>query len=992
MKKVLLFLVLVLSFSEFAFAQRNVSGTVKDEQGSSLVGASVQVKGSNVGTITDFDGKFSLAVPAGSNTLLVTYLGYKDQEIDITGVSNVQVTMSSSGIALEDVIVVGYAEQSQRFSTQSVSTLKSDAIKDWPALSPQQLLQGQAAGVQMVGSSGLLGANASIRIRGAASITGGGEPLFVIDGVPLNDRSMSLAQGGGTGLNPLMNINPNDIESMTVLKDASAVAIYGSRGANGVVLITTKKGKKDQGTRINLDAFTGFSNPTNLIPMMNTEQFVGFRNSYLDAINSTAPRLTQTDYFDWVDAVVQQGRINSVSLSADGGNDRTTYYVGGNFQRESGFTIGNDYDRYSGRFNFNHKANDWLTIGTNLSISNINMDRIGAENNTFAPLTSSYLQLPYVLPRDANGNFVNTGFIQNILAIEELNINYFGSKRMVGNVYADVKLAKGLTFRTDFGLDNFETDAKYRSVNLINPGGYGYRNIDRDNKWLTTNTLNYNFAVGKNDFNVLAGYSFETSDFKSVLVEGSGFASDKLPNVGSASTPLTASETGTNWALESQFVRANYRYNQKYLLEASARRDGSSRFGANNRYGFFWAIGGGWIISDEAFLKGSNTINFLKLTASYGTAGNDRIGDFPSLALYGGGVASDYGANAGLRPTQTPNPDLTWENTAQADIGISARLFNDLINLDVNLYEKNTTSLLLNVPYPFTTGFPSAARNVGTMRNRGIDLNLGVNIINKSNMGWSVGLNMGFLDNEVTDLPDASVDADGNRFIQGSAAQRAVVGRTLNEFYLVRAKGVNPETGDFEWLDKDGNPTTTYSANNRVFVGSAIPKFVGGLNSNFRFGNLDVAILFNFSYGNKILIDGLRFTDNVLSPGFNKSTDLLNYWKESGDEAFVPRLSSTTINSFNQLSTLQMQDGSFLRLRNLNIGYTLPKRLFGDKGFVRSARIYALGQNLFLVKNKDFRGPDPEVSANGPNNLVQGESFFALPQARSFQFGINIGF
>jgi TonB-dependent starch-binding outer membrane protein SusC len=994
MKKLYMILMTLFVAGSISMAQVNVTGKVTDERGDPLIGASVQVKGTNLGTITDFDGNFSILAPAGSETLIISYLGYTEQEVDIRMSNSVSVKLASSGIALGDVIVVGYAEQTQRFSTQSVSTLKSDQIKDWPALSPQQLLQGQAAGVQMVNSSGLLGANATVRIRGAASITGGGQPLFVIDGVPLNDRNMSQLQGGGTGMNPLMNINPNDIESMTVLKDASAVAIYGSRGANGVILITTKKGGRDQKTNINLDMFTGFSNPTNLIEMMNTEQFVGFRNSYLDAINSTAPRLTQTDYFDWVGATTQTGRSNSVSLSMDGGNDRTTYFVGGNFQRESGFTIGNEYDRYAGRFNFSHQANDWLKVGTNMSLSNVIMDRIGAENNTYAPLTSSYLQLPYVLPRDANGNYRNTGFIQNVLAIEELNTNFFGNKRIIGNVYAEATLLKGLTFRTDFGIDNFEAQAKYRSVNLIDPGGYAYRDIQSDNKWLTTNTLNYNFKVGAiNDFNVLAGYSFETSDYRQVLIEGSGFASDGLPNIGSASTPTTTNENGTNWALESQFLRANYRYDNKYMLELNARRDGSSRFGANNRYGTFWAVGAGWIISEESFLKGNKTINFLKLSASYGTAGNDRIGDFPSLALYGGGTASDYGGQPGLRPTQTPNPDLTWEETAQADIGISATLFNNLLNLDINFYQKTTTALLLNVPYPFTTGFPSAARNVGKMQNSGIDLDIRANIVNKSNFGWSVGLNMGFLKNEVTELPDAAINAvDSTRFFSGSTAQRAVVGRSLNEFYLVRAKGVNPETGHFEWLDIDGNPTTTYTTNNRVYAGSAIPKFFGGLSTNLRFGDFDMSLLFNFTYGNKVLIDGLRFTDNVLSPGFNKSTELLNYWTESNRDAYVPSLSSPTINSFNQLSTLQLQDGSFFRLRNLNIGYTLPTRLLNNQNVFRSLRVYVLGQNLFLIKNKDFRGPDPEVSANGPNNVVQGESFFALPQPRTITIGINVGF
>lgn len=995
MKKLLLLLALSFSFVAVSLAQRQVTGQVTGENGDPLVGASVQVMGTQEGTITDFDGNFQINVPSGANTLIVSYLGYTEQTVDVTGQNTVNISLVVDGIALDDVVVVGYAEQEKRFSTQSVSTLGSENIRDWPVLSPQQLLQGQAAGVQMVNSSGVLGSNSTVRIRGAASITGGGQPLFVVDGVPMNDGNLSFAQGGGTGLNPLMNINPNDIESMTVLKDASAVSIYGSRGANGVILITTKKGKKDQKTAINVDMFTGFSTPTNLEDMMNTTQFTGFVNDYQRAQGRPVTDYSGVadSYFDWPGSVVRTGRQNSVNVSARGGSEKTTFFIGGNFMRESGFTIGNEMDRYNGRFNIEHQANSFVTIGTNFSISNVDMNRIGVENNTAAPLTSSYLQLPFVQPRDENGSFVNTGFIQNVLAREALNINDFKSKRMFGNVYANFNLAPGLTFRTDWGIDNFNTSSKERSVDLISPTGYGYRDLQSDNKWVSTQTLDYNINFGKSNVNLLAGYAYETSRFEQIQVEGSGFASDGLPNIGSASTPTTTFESGTEWALESQFLRANYRFNDRYLFEANIRRDGSSRFGANNRYGTFWAVSGGWILSEESFLKGSDFINFLKLTASYGTSGNDRIGNFTSLALYGGGVAADYAGLAGLRPTQVPNPDLTWEETTQLDIGISTVFYRNIFSLDVNVYDKVTTGLLLAVPYPFTTGFASAQQNVGSMRNRGVDVDFNAQVINRRDFGWSIGLNFGVLENEVLELPeDAAVDAQGNPFIQGSTAQRAVLGRSLNEFYLVRANGVNPTTGDFEWLDLDGNPTTTYTTNNRVFAGSAIPTLTGGLNTNLRYKGFDLNILFSFTYGNFVLIDGLRFTENILSPGFNKSTALLDRWEESGDEAFVPNLASPTANSFNQLSTLQLQNGSFLRLRNLNFGYTLPSRIFENQNVFRSARIYVLANNLWLLKDRDFRGPDPEVSANGPDNQIQGQSFFALPQPRTVTIGINIGF
>lgn len=993
MRKNLLSLLVMVFIGMQAFAQdKTVSGKVtSSDDGSPLPGVSITVKGTTRGASTDESGVYKISAPANS-TLVFSYVGFNAQEIKINNQTIIDLQLSPDAGVLNEVVVVGYGQQSKKMSTQTISTVSSKAIANRPVLSPQELLQGQAAGVQMVGSSGLLGANPIIRIRGAASITGGGQPLFVVDGVPLNDGTLSAGQGAPVGLNPLLNINPQDIESMSVLKDAAAVSIYGSRGANGVILINTKKGTTDRKTEINLDTYTGFSNPTSLIPMMNTQQFVGYVSEYRAARNLPAVSLSN-DYFDWPTNVVQQGRTNNISLSARGGSQNTTFFIGGTYATESGFTIGNDLRRLAGRLNLEHKATKFLTIGTNLSISNVDMDRIGAENNTFAPLTSAYLQLPYVLPRDASGNFLNTGFIQNVIGIEALNTNRFVSKRTTGNIYADFKIIKDLVFRTDFGMDYNSGDSKQRQVNLFTPSGAASRDFQYDSKWLSTNTLKYNKDLGKSTIGVLAGYSFETALFDRISVAGTGFASDGLPNVVSAATPTATIEERSEWALESQFGRFNYGYDSRYVFEASLRRDGSSRFGADNRYALFYAVSGGWILSGEKFMKNQNFINFLKLTASYGTSGNDRIGNFSSLDLFGGGVLSDYAGSPGLRPTQVPNRSLTWEETAQLDLGFSTTFYKNKLNLSVNYFDKITSGILLDVPFPFTTGFASASRNIGKLQNSGVEIDFSANIYDKGDFRWSVGFNSAYLKNKVLELPEASIDLDGNRFVAGSASQRAVVGRTLNEFFLVEAIGVNPTTGDLEWRTKEGAATTTYSANNRVFVGSAIPKWVGGFNTNMSYKGVDLSAQFSYSYGNKVLIDGLGFTDNMsATAGFNKSVDLLDYWKQPGDVAFAPRLASSTAPLFNQASTLRLQNGSFLRLRNVSVGYTIPTKLLAKQSIVRTFRIYAMGQNLWLLKDKNFRGPDPEVSANGPNNQVLGESFFALPQARTITFGLNIGF
>ncbi|WP_394995113.1 SusC/RagA family TonB-linked outer membrane protein [Emticicia sp.] len=993
MRKNLFNLLLAVLFSVQIFAQeKTISGKVtSSDDGSALPGVSITIKGTTRGASTDENGVYKIATPANS-VLVFSYVGFVIREIQINNRTIIDLQLAPDASVLNEVVVVGYGQQSKKLSTQSISTVGSKAIANRPVLSPQELLQGQAAGVQMVGSSGLLGANPVIRIRGAGSITGGGQPLFVVDGVPLNDGTLSGGQGAPTGLNPLLNINPQDIESMSVLKDAAAVSIYGSRGSNGVILINTKKGTSDRKTEINLDSYTGFSNPTSLIPMMNTEQFVGYVTEYRKARN-LAPQTLSNDYFDWPTNVVQQGRTNNISLSARGGSQNTTFFIGGTYATESGFTIGNDLRRLAGRLNLEHKVNKFLTIGTNLSISNVNMDRIGAENSTFAPLTSAYLQLPNVLPRDASGNFRNTGFIQNVIGIEALNTNRFVSKRTTGNIYADFKIIKDLVFRTDFGMDYNSGDSKQRQVDLFTPTGSASRDFQYDSKWLSTNTLKYNKDFGKSTIGVLAGYSFETALFDRILVAGTGFASDGLPNVVSAATPTSTVEERSEWALESQFGRFNYGYDNRYVFEASLRRDGSSRFGADNRFALFYAVSGGWILSEEKFMKNQNFINFLKFTASYGTAGNDRIGNFSSLDLYGGGVLSDYAGSPGLRPTQVPNKSLTWEETAQLDIGFNTTFYKNRFNLSVNYFDKITSGILLDVPFPFTTGFPSASRNIGKMQNTGIEIDFNANIFDKGDFRWSVGFNSSFLKNKVLELPEASIDPDGNRFVAGSGSQRAVVGRTLNEFFMVKAIGVNPATGDLEWRGKDGTPTTTYSANNRVFVGSAIPKWTGGANTNMSYKGIDLSAQFSYSYGNKVLISGLGFTDNMsATAGFNKSIDVLDYWKKAGDVTFAPNLASSTAPLFNSTSTLQLQNGSFMRLRNLSLGYTFPSKLLEKQKVIRTFRIYGMGQNLWLLKDKNFRGPDPEVSANGPNNQILGESFFALPQAKTITFGLNLGF
>ncbi len=995
MKRAFLLSILMgLFLSVGVYAQsKTISGKVTSgDDGSALPGVSVVVKGSTQGVTTDVDGVYKISV-ASNSTLIFSYVGFRPQEVAVGNRTIVDVQLAEDSKVLDELVVVGYGSQEKRTTLQAVSKISAEEFETQSAITTQDLLQGRAAGVQMTGTSGVVGSRANIRIRGVASITGGGEPLFVVDGVPLNDGVYSGGQGA-VSLNPLQDLNPNDIENISVLKDASAVAIYGSRGANGVIIITTKKGGNTPKTQVNFDYYTGTMEPTNYFDMMNADEYRTFRSDYRRAQGFTSliepSQYPQTGY-DWPTGVLQTGTQSSYALSARGGDAKTSFYVNGSYLQTDAFTIGNKLNRLNGRMNLSHKINNKARIGVNYSTSFVDNDRIGSDNSTFAPLTSAYLQVPTVVPFDENGAFTNTGFVANVLAIEALNTNSFLTRRNTGNVFAEYDIISGLTVRTDFGMDAIQTEQTSRSLEIVNPGGTGSKQIIQDNKWLNTTTLNYEKYIGgvggDHFIGLLLGNSFETSNYNDITVGGSGFVSDALPNVASASTPTTTSATGTNWALLSQFSRLNYRFRDKYLLEGSIRRDGSSRFGANRRYGIFWAASAGWVLSDESFMKDISFINLLKLKASLGTAGNDRIGNFASLGLYGAG--QDYNGLAGLLPTQPANLNLSWEETRQLDLGFTAALFKNRLNVDFDYYIKETTSLLLGVPIPFTTGFGSFNQNIGTLENRGVDLMIGGDVVRGNKFSWNSSFNVGYLKNTVTSLPDDNQDPDGNNFVAGTASQRAIQGYSLNTYYLIRYNGINPQTGDAEWLTKDGEITTTPTANDRVIVGSAIPNFTGGWTNTLSYGGFQLSALFNFVSGNMLYRGDRGFTENA-GGGFNFSRDILNYWTAAGDEdAFFPRLGSPTARTFAQRSTLQLEDGSFIRLRTATLAYNFPKALLEKTKFVDKARVYVQGQNLLTFARTKL---EPEANGGGNSNLNFGETFFTPPQARVLTAGVNLTF
>ncbi|QHS61407.1 SusC/RagA family TonB-linked outer membrane protein [Chitinophaga agri] len=983
-----------------AFAQmRTLTGTVTaDSSGTPLPGVTIHLKGSTYRVATSPDGSYSMSI-GGTPELQFSMVGFQSRQVKVgPDMTRLDIKLASVSSKLSEVVVVGYGEQSQQYTTQAVAVVKAADFANVPTVTPQQLLQGQVAGVSMTNSSGLLGNASLVRVRGTASITAGTQPLFIVDGVPLNDGAYnSTNNGGGSLLNPLLEMNPDDIESITVLKDAAAAAIYGSRGSNGVILIATKKGGYRQKTQIRLDYATGWVRPTGKIDVLNGPEYASFFNNYITKVTGAAQKDFPAESTDWPSLVTRTGRNSNYSLSANGGNEKTRFYIGGNYADDESFVIGNNLQKYSGRINLEHTANKHLRLGVNFTTAYTNMDRIPVENGTQAPYTRGLLNTPFTAAYTADGQYDSPG--NNPLAYINLSSNKYYTRRNTGNAYAKLNITDYLWVKTDWGMDFLETEERYRRSAKITgtTAGTAGRTIWQDNKWLTTNSINFDKRFADvHQVTLLAAHSYETARYDDIRVTGSGFTSDLLPNVGSAAT-ITGAATGKAWGLESYIFRGNYRYKDKYLFEGTLRRDGSSRFDANNRFGNFWAVSGGWIMSEERFIRDLGFIDYMKVTASYGVTGNDRIGYYDYMSLYTAGNDANYGGQPGLRPTQIKNPKLSWEENRQLDLGVAVNVLDNRLQLSVDYYSKHSKNLLLYMVIPSTTGFGFATRNTGEMLNRGVDLQITGVPVKTKDLQWTTTLNLGYLHNKVLSLPPDNKDDENRNFVLSTYnGQRVLQGHSLNTFYLLKYKGINPETGDPEWYTKDGKVTSTPSAKDQNIVGSGMPKWTGGFNNTVRYKQFDLGVNFYFSYGNKVMLTEFRELDNVkVNVSTNVSKDLLNYWQKPGDQAFAPAATSASWkngNSFAQLSSAQLFNGSFLRLKTLSLGYNVPASLLNRTRVLSGVRLYAMGQNLLTVKDRHFRGADPEVSQYGANAQVAGEGYFSLPQPKSITVGANLVF
>ncbi len=1004
---------ILFSFSQVFAQNRTVTGKVtSSEDGSPLPGVNVTVKGTSNGTSTGAEGTYSLSVPDGA-ILVFSFVGFAPQEIAVNNQTTLNVVLVGDIKLLTDVVVVGYGTTDKQDLTGNIAKVSGAAIQNVPVPSIEQAIQGRAAGVFIESQNGKVGQGIKIRVRGSSSVTAGNQPLYIVDGIPITTQSQS---SNGAETNPVADINFNDVESIEILKDASSAAIYGSRASNGVVLITTKKGKAGK-TKVGINYFYGSSKETGRREFLNAKEYVDYfrdagKNSDLGNLSAfTESRLQRysagnTDYqsakinTDWQDQVFRTAPTQQLDVNFTGGSEKTTFYISGQISDQSGILIGNRFRRISGRANLDHKVSDKFKVGVNFNLARTLNNRLSNDNQFSTPLQIVALSpiTPVTDPRtnllsgalDLNTGAPNTNFpvyYNPLLDVE--NTSYLATVyRNISNVYGSYTIIPGLTFRSEFGLDilsqnedQFSGKLTVRNTGLEN--GTGFNSSVTITNYTTNNFLRFDKSIGDSHvFDILGGMSYQESKDNGNSISGINFASDSYKKLASAALINGGNSSLTAFSLVSYFFRGNYKFNNKYLLTLNSRVDGSSRFGKNNRYGFFPAASLGWIITEESFMKSIEFLNFLKLRGSYGITGNSEIGNFASRGLFS---AANYVGVGGQAPSQLANPNLKWETTAQVDIGLEFGFLRNRISGEIDYYQKKTSDLLLSVNLDGTSGFSSFLKNIGNLENKGLEF-----VINSQNLvgdfKWNTSFNIATNKNKITNL-------DG-QVIQGSYLNYAREGQPLGVFYGRQFAGADPQNGDalYYIVNADGTKTTTnqYNAATQVVLGNPNPKWIGGITNTFSYKGLELSVLFQGVQGNMIYNGGGQYMSASGSNGFdNQTKDQLNAWKKPGDITNVPQARLFSANGVND-SDRYLSDGSYLRLKNITFGYTLPSNLV-SKIKMDKIRVYVSSQNLLTFTK--YKGWDPEVNADSfASNINQGIDFYSAPQPKTIIMGINIGF
>lgn len=1033
-------LVLLFCCCLFALQAQTVTGKVTSaEDGQPLPGVSVHIKNSSVGTATNVEGHYELAGVAKGATLVFSYVGYENSELLIRDQTVADVVLNVSGAVLKDVVVVAYGTVKKSDLTGSVSSVSSETLTRTAPVSLDQALQGRAAGVQVTQVSGRPGGETSIRIRGSSSINAGNEPLYVLDGMLITSDNGQTNAGGtaGAGLNGLSSINPGDIERIEILKDASATALYGSRGSNGVVLITTKRGKAGKSS-VSFDTYYGVQKVSKQLEMLNGEEFANFMNAYskdsglpYDARYLIPEKIGEGT--DWQKAIFRQAPMQSYQLSVLGGGENTQFSLSGGYFKQEGVILNSDFNRYSIRSNIDQKVSSRFKVGSSIGLSYITSKGVltGAQSSGTGTLlpgsTSSALLFPPTLPvldaskpggytfQDDRGRNIGNPVAD---ALETDNIS--NNARAIANLYAVYTIVPGLNFKVNVGVDGFSVKDNRFVPNYLKRGqssnGEAVVATVAGLSWLTEYTLNYSHTFReRHAFDALIGNTYQGFHSERVFAFSLDFPDNRTGwhNLGNGLNPQPTGTGELTFGIISYLGRVNYTFDNRFLVTLTGRVDGSSKFGKNNKYGFFPSGSVAWKLHEEPFIKRLPWVYTLKTRLSYGIIGNQEISPYSSLATVGPlgqGVFNNTQAYIGQEPLRYPNPDLKWERTGQMDFGVDAEFAKGRFGATFDVYEKQTSNLLLYTPLPTTTGFTGSLLNIGSLRNRGLELALNSRNLTGA-FSWQTDLNFSINRNEITELSqDKDIPVPGVLTVP-SGWSLLRVGEPIGTFFGLQSDGIfqsdeeamnsphlkaqKPKAGDRKYKDINsrdaqgiltGRPDGVIDEADRTIIGHANPNFTWGLTNNFTWKGIDLSVFIQGVQGNQIVnaylfeIGSLNAETNVLKEFYD------NRWTPQNPNNKYPKVNPSERNVF---SDAQVEDGSFIRIKNVTVGYTLPEKWI-KRAKISKFRLYGSLNNLKTFTK--YRGYDPEVNAFGQSHLLQGIDYGGYPLATSYIGGIQIGF
>jgi TonB-linked SusC/RagA family outer membrane protein len=1016
MRKTLLLWVACLFIALNVAAQsRTIRGKISDDKGNPLANATVAIKGSSIGTTTNPDGTFSIAVPSTAKTLIVSSVGMALLEVALTSSDEVNLMMKPSRTNMEEVVVVGYQTQKKREITAAISTVSGEDIHNLPLQSFDRAIQGRAPGVDVRSNNGIPGGAVNVRIRGTGSITAGNDPLYVVDGVQINSGTVSLGQTF-TQTNPLAYLNPNDIESIEILKDAAAASIYGARAGNGVILITTKKGRSNK-TNVTVNAYYGITNPLKKLEVTNTQEYITARSwSYANFYNApdintpigslsnrtalqqvlsdmgysttlTAKQIDSLPTVDWQDAAFRQGQIKNIEVSLSSGGEKTSYYLSASYNKQDAIVIPTDFERATLLTNIGHRFSKKLLIETQISLSGILQGAPFSQDGSFlgSPAFSAALILPHNPIYNSDGSFygvppaaINGILNQNVISVAEFNTSRQRTNQIVGSIGLTYDIIPHLRYKGTFGLDYRLVQAT-RYTDPRTPDGRGVNGrLTEVSNWntnfITSHTFNYSALIGDvHNINALAGLEYRKDVNEQINASGIGFPTYQFRTLNSAATPESEGGFWTGSTTFSQFAKINYDYDKRYLFSFTIRRDGSSRFGANNLYGIFPAVSAGWNVANERFLENSHVLSDLKLRVSYGQTGNDQIGNFLSKGLYG--ATRTYNGGAGIGPTQLANPDLKWERRVEWNAGLDYGFLNDRINGSLDVYRRNNNDLLLDRSLYLSTGFSSITQNVGSVQNSGIEFLVRGTIVDGA-FKWTASFNISYNDNKVTKLYDTLRSLPADPSIK--------IGESLGSFFVVPYAGVNPATGRPMWRDINGNLTYFANAADRRFMGNSLNDYFGGFSNTFAYNGFELDVFFNYEYG-RVVSDGqINFMSEVGGRAFNILQERFDArWQKPGDITDIPRSingNAETRASGNFSGSRPLLKADYIRLKQITLAYNLPSRLL-TKMRSTGAKFYVQGINLWTYD--DFPGYDPEFGATSTG---------IVPQSKNVTVGLQFSF